>query len=158
MDYFSKIINVFSSTKNETVEAESQESSGHSQYSHPPSERANSKRLEGAVEGTVSYAKCLNQMHPQGSSISFVSMNDHGIEDSDTHGQYMSQMQPQGNSMYDVSINGQRLESAASYSQPTNPQGSSSERPKTGLCRPKTGLCSLSCSVFYESNSSSSKF
>jgi len=55
MEYFIKIINLFSSTKSETVETESQESSGHSQNSHSPSERANSKRLEGTVEGTVSY-------------------------------------------------------------------------------------------------------
>ena len=64
MDYFSKIINVFSSTKNEAVEAESQESSGQSQYSHSPSER-----------GTMPHGQYMSPMPPQGNSMYAMNIN-----------------------------------------------------------------------------------
>lgn len=100
MDYFSKIINVFSSAKNETVEAESQESSGQSQYSHSPYER-----------DTIPPGQHMSQMQPQGNSMYAVSINGQSLLE--TTASHIQPTKHKGlNSMID-----QRLEGAAPHTQ-----------------------------------------
>ena len=100
MDYFSKIINVFSSTKNETVEAESQESSCPSQYSHSPAER-----------GTIPHGQYMSQMQPQGNSMYAVSINGQSLLETAA-----SHIQPTKHKGWN-SMNDQRLEGAAPHAQ-----------------------------------------
>ena len=100
MDYFSKIINVFSSTKNEAVEAESQESSGQSQYSHSPSER-----------GTMPHGQYMSPMPPQGNSMYAMNINGQSLLETAA-----SHIQPTKHKGWN-SMNGQRLEGAAPHAQ-----------------------------------------